>query len=188
MLNLGCMKTWELMEREVASCSPTDSLNGPARIMWERDCGCVPVVDRNNVVVGMVTDRDICMGSYIQGRSLHLIQVQDVMGKPVVSCEPEDDLVTVEKLMRDNKIRRVPVCDVDGKLVGVVSLSDIALESERERRSGKERLIRSTEVAEILGAVSQPRPHAIAPIPFAPEAGEAEFTPEPPIKRGQTYR
>ena len=49
----------------------------------------------------MVTDRDICMGSYIQGRSLQLIQVQDVMGSPVVSCEPEDDLVTVEKLIRD---------------------------------------------------------------------------------------
>ncbi len=182
------MKIWELMERDVASCARTDSLNVAARIMWERDCGCVPVVDRNNVVVGMVTDRDICMGSYIQGRSLHLIQVQDVMGSPVVSCEPEDDLVTVEKLMRDNRIRRLPVCDMDGKLVGLISLTDIALESERERRSSKERLIRSTEVADILGAVSQPRPHAVAPIPFAPEPGEMEFTPKPPIKRGQTYR
>ena len=56
------MKIWELMERDVASCARTDSLNVAARIMWERDCGCVPVVDRNNVVVGMVTDRDICMG------------------------------------------------------------------------------------------------------------------------------
>ena len=182
------MKISELMEREVASCSPTHSLNVAARMMWERDCGCVPVVDRNKVVIGMATDRDICMGAYTQGRSLHLIQVQDVMGKPVVSCEPEDDLVTVEKLMRDNKIRRVPVCDAAGKLVGVVSLSDIALESERERRAGKDRLIRSTEVAEILAMVSQPRSRAVAPISFAPEAGEAEFMPKPPIKRGQTYR
>ena len=182
------MKIWELMEREVASCAPTDSLNVAARIMWERDCGCVPVVDRNNTVVGMVTDRDICMGAYTQGRSLHLIQVQDVMARPVVSCELEDDLATVEKLMRDNKIRRVPVCDANRKLVGVVSLSDIAMESERERRAGKDRLIRSTEVAEILGAVSQPRPYAAASTTFAPEAGEAEFMPKPPIKRGQTYR
>ena len=182
------MKVWELMEREVASCAPTDSLNVAARIMWERDCGCVPVVDRNNVVVGMITDRDICMGAYTQGRSLHLIQVQDAMGRPVVSCEPEDDLVTAEKLMRDNKIRRLPVCGADGKLVGVISLSDIAVEAERERRTGAGRLIRSTEVAEVLGAVSKPRPHAVAPIPFAPEAGEAEFAPKPPGKRGQTHR
>jgi CBS domain-containing protein len=188
MLAFGRMKVRELMEREVASCALTDSLNAAARIMWDRDCGCVPVVDRNNVVVGMITDRDICMGAYTQGRSLHLIQVQDVMGKPVVSCEPDDDLVTAEKLMRDNKIRRLAVRDGDGKLVGIISLSDIALEAERERRAGAGRLIRSTEVAEILGAVSQPRPHAVAPIPFAPEAGEAEFTPRPPSKRGQTYK
>lgn len=182
------MKVWELMEREVASCAPTDSLNVAARIMWERDCGCVPVVDRNNVVVGMITDRDICMSAYTQGRSLHLIQVQDAMGRPVVSCEPEDDLVTAEKLMRDNKIRRLPVRGADGKLVGVISLSDIAVEAERERRTGAGRMIRSTEVAEVLSAVSQPRPHAVAPIPFAPEAGEAEFVPKPPRKRGQTHR
>ncbi len=188
MLVLTRMKVWELMEREVASCTASDSLNVAARIMWERDCGCVPVVDRNNVVVGMVTDRDVCMGAYTQGRSLHLIQVQDVMGQPVVSCEPDDDLITAEKLMRDNKVRRLPVRDADGKLVGVISLSDIALEAEHERHAGGGRSIRSTEVAEILGAVSQPRPHAVAPIPFAPEAGEAEFTPKPPIKRGQTYK
>jgi CBS-domain-containing membrane protein len=188
VLAIADMKVWELMKREVASCAPSDSLNAAARIMWERDCGCVPVVDRNGRVVGIITDRDICMGAYTQGRTLHLIQVQDVMARPVVSCAPEDDLVTAEKLMRDNKVRRLPVCDSDGKLVGMISLSDIALEAERERRAGGGRAIRSTEVAEILGAVSQPRPHALAPIPFAPEAGETEFAPKPPAKRGQTYK
>ena len=156
--------------------------------MWERDCGCVPVVDRDNAVVGMLTDRDICMGAYTQGRSLHLIRVQDVMASPVVSCASDDDLATAEKLMRENRVRRLAVCDANGKLAGVISLSDIALEAERERLAGAARLIRSTEVAEILGAVCQPRPHAIAPIPFAPEAGEAEFAPKPPAKRGQTRK
>jgi CBS domain-containing protein len=188
MLGLDCMKVRELMASNVVSCAPTDSLNIPARLMWERDCGCVPVVDHNNVVVGIITDRDICMGAYTQGRSLHLIQVKDVIGASVVSCEPDDDLITAEKLMRDNKVRRLPVCDADGKLTGVISLSDIALEAERERRIGSGRAIPSTEVAEILGAVSEPRPHALVSTPFAPEAGEAEFIPQPPPKRGQTYR
>jgi CBS domain-containing protein len=188
MLGLDCMKVRELMASDVVSCAPTDSLNIPARLMWERDCGCVPVVDHNNVVVGIITDRDICMGAYTQGRSLHLIQVKDVIGASVVSCEPDDDLITAEKLMRDNKVRRLPVCDADGKLTGVISLSDIALEAERERRIGSGRAIPSTEVAEILGAVSESHPHALVSTPFAPEAGEAEFIPQPPPKRGQTYR
>ncbi len=182
------MKVKELMASDVVSCAPTDSLNIPARLMWEHDCGCVPVVDHDKVVVGIITDRDICMGAYTQGRSLHLIQVKDVMGASVVSCEPDDDLVTAERLMRDNKVRRLPVCNADGKLAGVISLSDIALEAERERRIGSGRAIRSTEVAEIMGAVSEPRPHALISTPFAPEAGEAEFMPQPPAKRGQTYR
>jgi CBS-domain-containing membrane protein len=182
------MKVRDLMAHEVAACRPSDSANVAAHLMWERDCGCVPGVDRDNVVVGIVTDRDICMGAYTQGRSLHLIGVQDAMSRPVVSCEPDDDLITAEKLMRDNRVRRLPVCDADGKLMGVISLSDIALEAERERREDSGRLIRSTEVAQILGAVSQTRAHAVVSIPFAPEPGEMEFTPKPPIKRGQAYR
>jgi CBS domain-containing protein len=182
------MKIWELMERKVASCAPTDSLILPARIMWERDCGCVPVVDRNNLVVGMITDRDVCMAAYTQGRSLDVIRVQDAMATPVVSCAPADDLATAEDLMRDNRVRRLPVCEADGTLAGVISLSDIAMESERERRESEPRLIRSTQVAEILGAVSKPRAHAMSTTTFGPEVGEEEFKPEPPIKRGPSYR
>jgi hypothetical protein len=80
------------------------------------------------------------------------------------------------------------VCESDGTLVGVISLSDIAMESERERREGQPRLIRSTQVAEILGAVSEPRPHAMSTTTFGPEAGEEEFRSKPPIKRGPSYR
>jgi len=91
MLDFVRMKVRDLMAYEVAACRPTDSLNIAAHLMWEYDCGCVPVVDRENVVVGIVTDRDICMGAYTQGRSLHVISVQEVMGRPVISCEPDDD-------------------------------------------------------------------------------------------------
>jgi len=182
------MEVEKLMTRDVAVCSPTDPLNIAARIMWEHDCGCVPVVDGNMRPVGMVTDRDACMGAYTQGRSLHLIPVQDVMSKPVLACAPDDDLVVAEKLMRDNRIRRLAVCDLDGKLVGVISLSDIAREAERERLSGASRLVRSAELAQVLGAISQPHAHAETPIPFAPEPGEVEYRPKAPIKRGHAYR
>lgn len=176
------------MTRDVASCAATDSLNAAAKIMWERDCGCVPIVDRNMVLVGILTDRDVCMGAYTQGLNLHLIQVQTVMSGPVVSCLPDDDLITAEKLMRDNKIRRLPVCDSNGKPIGIISLSDLAREAEREQLGGKGRAVRSSDLAEVLSAVSEPRPYAAMHIPFGPEAGEVEYPPKPPIKRGRANR
>jgi CBS domain-containing protein len=188
MLTHNSMEVEKLMTRDVAFCAPTDSLNVAARIMWERDCGCVPVVDKDMVPVGIVTDRDACMGAYTQGLSLHAIQVQTVMARPALTCAPDDDLVTAEKLMRDNKIRRLPVCDLARRLVGVISLSDFAREAERERLDGKTRAVRSTEIAEVLGAVSEPRSHAVTPIPFGPELGEVEYPPKPPIKRGHANR
>lgn len=176
------------MTRDVACCAPTDPLNAAAKIMWERDCGCVPVVDKNMVLIGILTDRDVCMGAYTQGLNLHLIQVQTVMSAPVVSCLPDDDLSMAGKLMRDNKIRRLPVCDSNGKPIGIISLSDLACEAEREQRGGKGRAVRSGDLAEVLRAVSEPRPYATTHLPFGPEAGEVEFPPKPPIKHGRGNR
>jgi CBS-domain-containing membrane protein len=188
MLNSRSMEVEELMARDVVYCSPTDSLAVAAKIMWERDCGCVPAVDKNMVPVGMVTDRDACMGAYTQGLSLHAIQVQTVMSRPVLLCAPDDDLATAEKLMRDNKIRRLAVCDLAGKLVGIISLSDLAREAGRGRSNGKGRTVRCNEIAQVLSAVSEPRSHAVMRMPFGPEPGEIEYPPKPPIKRGHANR
>jgi len=183
------MQVDELMTRDVASCAPTDSLNIAAEIMWRRDCGCVPVVGKDLVPVGIVADRDACMGAYTRGQSLHAIQVQDVMAKPVLSCLPDDDLVTVERLMRDNQVRRLPVCDQAGKLVGIISLSDLARANSRKAPGGKRsRVTRSGDIADVLAALSEPRSHAMATVSFAPEPGEAESRPKSPIKRGHARR
>jgi CBS-domain-containing membrane protein len=66
---------------------------------------------------------------------------------------PDDDLITAEKLVRDNKIRRLPVCDLNGKLAGIISLSDLTHEAGREQRDGKRRAVRSGDLAEVLSAV-----------------------------------
>lgn len=176
------------MTRDVLFCAPSDSLSAAAKVMWEHDCGCVPVVNKEMVPVGIVTDRDICMGAYTRGLSLDLIPVESVMAKPVLTCEPDDELVTAEEIMRDNKVRRLLVCDMAGKLIGIISISDLARESERERRAGASQVIRSSELAQVLGAVSEPRSHAMNPIPFGPEPGELEFLPKTPIKRGHARR
>ncbi len=116
----------ELMTRDVASCGTEDSLSRAAQIMWERDCGCVPVVDDERRVVGMITDRDVCMAGYTSGRRLGDIVVREAMSRSLYTCGPADLLEVAERLMQTIHIRRLPVVDGSGHLLGLLSLNDIA--------------------------------------------------------------
>jgi CBS domain-containing protein len=120
------MKVEDLMTTDVGACRPFDSVDRSARIMWERDCGAVPVVDQEGRVVAMLTDRDICMAALTQGRPLEEIHVSSAMSRRLWSCRPQDDVKEAEKVMRTHQVRRLPVIDADGKLVGVLSISDLA--------------------------------------------------------------
>ena len=105
------MKVADLMTRDVRACTIHDSLNAAARIMWEHDCGCAPVVDAHGKLAGIVTDRDICMAAYTQGVPLEAIPVERVMSARVISCSRGDDLETAHRLMRTHEIHRIPVVD-----------------------------------------------------------------------------
>jgi CBS domain-containing protein len=120
------MKVGDLMTRDVGTCLASDSLNDVARIMWERDCGCVPVVDEGGTVVGMITDRDVCMAAYTQGRRLMYMTVGSAVSKHVVTIGESESLQRAEELMRDAQVRRLPVVDSARRLVGLLSLSDLA--------------------------------------------------------------
>ncbi len=120
------MKVKEVMVEEVKFCGPGDSLNRAAQIMWENDCGCVPVINEESRVVGMLTDRDICMAAYTQGATLSSIPVSSVMSRKLFACRPSDDVPTAERIMREHQVRRLPVTDKEAKLIGIVSLTDIA--------------------------------------------------------------
>jgi CBS domain-containing protein len=151
------MKVQDLMTCDVKSCGPDDRMNMPAQIMWDEDCGCVPVVDRDRKVVAMITDRDICMAAYIQGASLKELRVSSAMSRQVLSCKPEDELAIAQRTMRLNQVRRLPVVDADGRLAGIISLSDVGREAERERFSNSWREVSDSEVVETLASVSEPR-------------------------------
>ena len=152
------MKVEQLMTKAVVCCTPGDTLNDAARIMWERDCGVVPVIgtDGSQRVIGMLTDRDICMAAYTQGQPLSRIRVRDVMSRGVQSCRPGQDVADVEGAMRDAQLHRLPVVDDAGQLLGVISLADIAREAAREARS-KRQEVTVAEVGETLAAISPPR-------------------------------
>jgi CBS domain-containing protein len=153
------MKIEQLMTRSVCTCEPEDSLFEAAQIMWDRDCGCVPVVrseDGGRRVVGMVTDRDVCMAAYTQGRSLDSMPVSRAMAAHVISCRSDDSTDVALAMLRAHQLHRLPVLDEQDHLVGIVSLADLA----REARHGHGRWAKSVTDAQIgaaLAAVSEAR-------------------------------
>ena len=130
------MKVEQIMNRDVKVCRPQDSLNKAAQIMWDEPCGAVPVVDEQRRPVGFLTDRDVCMAAYTQGKPLEELRVEIAMARNVVSCVAEDDLGSAAGLMRQKRTRRLPVINSDGTLVGLLSLDDLACEAARTLRGG----------------------------------------------------
>jgi CBS domain-containing protein len=150
------MRVEDLMTRDVKSCMTHDSLDAAAAIMWEYRCGGVPVVDNDRQPVGFLTDRDICMAAYTQGAKLRDSSVGSAMARRLVTCKQDDDLRVAVDLMQKNHVRRLPVVDSAGRLVGLLSLDDLARASRRRLRGGKNDWL-SAEVAEVLGLICEAR-------------------------------
>jgi CBS domain-containing protein len=119
------VKVTDVMTSEVHACTTHDRLNAAARIMWDHDCGCAPVVDTHGKLVGIVTDRDICMAAYTQGEPLQSIPIERAMSAKVISCGRTDDIESAHRLMRTHEVHRLPVVDSHGRLAGILSLSDL---------------------------------------------------------------
>ena len=116
-----------VMTRAVVSCSGNDTLHRAAQIMWDRDCGAVPVVDGEGRAVGVVTDRDLCMAAYTRGRPLSGISVSSLLSGKLHTCVPSTSLDEAIARMRFERVRRLVVVDPrDQRLVGMLSLADLA--------------------------------------------------------------
>ena len=148
----------DLMTKDVAACGPDDRLNHAAQLMWNRNCGCVPVVDDEGYVIAMITDRDVCMAAYTQGQPLSAMAVRSAMSTRVVTCAPSDPIRTAEMLMRTQQLRRLPVVSGEGKLVGILSLNDLATQGHFAHRPDVERDgLGADAVAGTLSAICGPR-------------------------------
>lgn len=123
------MKVQEVMTTNAKVCTLTDNLSAAAGLMWENDCGALPVVAEGEKVVGLITDRDICMAANLNNRNLWNIAVEEVISGRLFACTPEDDIHSALKTMQENKIRRLPVVAADGTLEGILSLNDIVLKA-----------------------------------------------------------
>ncbi len=121
------MKVRDVMTQTVASCRPDANLAEAAALMWEHNCGLLPVVNEQGKVTGVITDRDICIALGTRGRSAAEITVSDVSYRAAVLCDADDDVRCALKVMAAERVRRLPVIDHEGNLVGLLSLDDVTL-------------------------------------------------------------
>ncbi|HTV18898.1 MAG TPA: CBS domain-containing protein [Polyangiaceae bacterium] len=115
-----------VMTVDVLACTAADTLHRAAQIMWERDCGAVPVVDAAGRVAGIVTDRDLAMGAFTQGLPLVAIPVGRVASGRVHTVSVGASVDDAVAVMGRERVRRVVVVDAHQKVVGIVSLADVA--------------------------------------------------------------
>ena len=122
------MKCMDLMTPDPKMCKSGDSVSVPINMMWDYDCGAIPVVKDfdNKELVGMITDRDIAM-YVVKHAAVHPSKalVSDCMSKPVVACQLKDELETAMQLMGENQLRRLPIIDQSGSCVGIISEADL---------------------------------------------------------------
>ena len=151
------MRVDQIMTRQIRTCRQDDSLDRAAQLMWDHDCGCLPVVSGDGAtrIDGLITDRDICMCALFEGKPLHNLRVGQAMGKRVHACRPADTLGVAERAMAEARVRRLPVLDEHGALVGMISLADLAREAARETTSPRQEIMGS-EIGDTLAAICRP--------------------------------
>jgi len=124
------MKVKEIMTVNLKACTTKTNLAEAASFMWDYDCGILPVVADGGRLVGLITDRDICIGGATKNRNLSEISVEEIVSGKVYSCAPEDDVRKALNTMQQVKVRRLPVVDPNGALVGILSINDITLSAK----------------------------------------------------------
>lgn len=149
----------DIMTTHVHWCLASDTLDRPARLMWEHDCGAIPVVDGHGHVIGMVTDRDICMAAHFQGKALNELPVIVVGCTRIHSVGPAASIAYACEVMKMHRVRRLPVLDRGGNLVGMLSLADVVRHA-RSSRNPKDNL----DVERVASTLTEVyRPHASRP-------------------------
>src|ERR1700758_852261 len=119
------MTVEDIMTTDVKSCGADTDLATTAKIMWDGDCGIVPVVDEAQRVIGLITDRDVCIAAATRSLAPANIRVREVMSGNVFACFEDDDVRAALKTMRERRVRRLPVLDAENRLAGILSMNDV---------------------------------------------------------------
>ena len=124
------MKVRDVMMRTPACCRPETNLGSAIEMLWTRNCGMLPIVDARQKVIGVVTDRDLCVALGTRSRPAGQITVGEVATGEAYTCRAEDDIHVALQEMANNRVRRLPVVDEDGVLEGILSMDNVVLHTE----------------------------------------------------------
>jgi CBS domain-containing protein len=156
------MKVVDVMMGTPYHCRPETNLGSATEMMWTGNCGFLPVVGHDEKVVGIITDRDICVALGTRGRPSGEVTVAEVMTSNVHSCAPQDEIHKALRAMREGHVRRLPVISKEGRLVGVISMDDVLLRAEAPSL-GKNPELSSEEIVKTYRAINTRQlPQAVA--------------------------
>lgn len=147
------MNVKEIMTPNPRTCRASDSVRDAAVLMRDCDCGSVPVVDENNKLVGVITDRDLAIRAIAEGKGVDS-PVSEIMTSSPFSSTEDSDVREVGRSMAERQIRRVPIVDADGRLTGIVAQADLA------RAAGSDEGVTEREVAVVVERISEPTKQA----------------------------
>ena len=129
------MKVKDCMCNDVCCVKPETNLKEVAKIMSQNHIACLPVCDNNNSICGIVTDRDLVLRCIACDKDINSTPVSDIMSCNVCTCKETDDITNAQSKMGQKQIRRLPVCDNNNKIVGILTLGDLA---KNDSEVGKE--------------------------------------------------
>jgi CBS domain-containing protein len=149
------MKVKDIMTKNPKFCTPRDTLARVVESMWDAGCGMLPIVDHTDRVIGVITDRDVALAVWKKDRAPADIRVEQLPLARLYCCAPTDDVDDALRIMRRSQVRRLPIIDENERLVGIISMNDLALHT---RESGeKKNGLTAEKVAETLKAICAPR-------------------------------
>ena len=148
------MKVKEVMMGTPYYCQVNTNLGSATELMWTGNCGFLPVTGEDGKIIGVLTDRDVCIALGTRNRPAGEITAREVMSSRVFACAPDDDIHIALETMKEGGVRRLPVLTRDGILAGVISMDDILL---RAQPSGIGRIpeLSSEEVVKAYRAINQ---------------------------------
>ncbi len=136
------MKVKDCMCNDVCCVKPNTNLNHVAKLMGENHVGCIPVCNENNQICGIVTDRDILLRAVACDKDTKTCQVSDIMTCNVCTCHEDEEMTNAQSKMSQYQIRRLPVCDSNNQIVGILSIGDL---THHDEQLGKEQVCDTME-------------------------------------------
>jgi len=148
------MKVKDVMLASPCYCQPGTNLGSATELMWTANCGFLPVESAEGKVIGVITDRDVCIALGTRNRPAGEVTVGEVISDKLYSCKPEDEVQVALKTMAETQVHRLPVVAQNGTLVGILSMDDVLFRAEASG-PGKRPELSNDEIMTTLRSIAR---------------------------------